>query len=280
MPLKDLLVHVDTSDAGNARLEYTLALAEAHGAHVAGVVFSPIGSLPYAGGLELQVPPPQEYFKTLEEKAQGALDNFMSMGEKRGVSVEPRLLEGAGIELPRHLAIHARHADLTVIGQPNVDSKSSDQLALFEDLLFSTGRPILIVPYVGAPAKPPELAMVAWDGSPTASRAVHDALPLLRKAKSVIIFVAEAKSRGAAHGAEPGADLARHLARHDVNAEVSRAPGADTDIGNLILSRSADFGADLIVMGGYHHSRLREFFLGGVTKTILEQMTVPVLMAH
>lgn len=280
MPLKDLLVHVDTTETGRARVAYAMALAEAHGAHLAGVVFLPIGSLPYAGALELKAPPPSEYFKALEGSAKSSLDEFTSLGEKQGIPVETRLIEGAGVELPRRFAIHARHADLTIIGQPNGHNKSSDQLALFEDLLFSTGRPLLLVPYAGAPTTPPQTAMVAWDGSATASRAVHDALPLLANAKSVVVFVADAGKRGADHGAEPGSDIALHLARHGVNAEVSRVSGSDIDIGNLMLSRAADFGADLIVMGGYHHSRLREYFLGGVTKTILEEMTVPVFMAH
>lgn len=280
MAYKDLLVHIDSSDAGAARVAYAMALAEAHGSHLAGVVLSPVASLPYAGGLELSAPPPAEYFKALGEKAQGVLDDFAALADKQGVASETRMVEGTGVELSRRFAIHARHADMTIIGQPNEHGKTSDQMALFEDLLFSTGRPILLVPYAGAPTKPPETAMVAWDGSATASRAVHDALPLLTNTKSVIIFVAEAGSRGSTHGAEPGADIALHLARHGVKAEVSRVPAADIDIGNLMLSRAADFGVELIVMGGYHHSRLREYFLGGVTKTILEDMTVPVLMAH
>ena len=280
MGLKDLLVHVDTSDAGLSRIDYAMALAEAHDAHLAGIVLSPLASLPHAGGLQLKAPPPVEYFKAFEEKAQSALDQFSNHGQRRGVAVETRLIEGAGIELSRRLAVHARHADISIIGQPNGNGASSDQLALFEDLLFSTGRPILLVPYIGAPSEPPGTVMVAWDGSATASRAVHDALPLLVGAKSVIVFVAEAAKRGADHGEDPGSDIALHLARHGVETEVSRVSGSDIDVGNLLLSRAADFGADLIVMGGYHHSRLREYFLGGVTRTILEEMTVPVLMAH
>lgn len=280
MALKDLLVHVDATDAGLSRAEYALSLAEAHGAHVVGVALSATASLPYGGGPEVGASPPAAYLEAISEQARQSLSRFVELGEKRGVAVEQRLLEGSGIELPRRVAIHARHADLAVLGQPDERASASEQIALFEELLFSSGRPVLLVPYVGAPTRPPRTVLLAWDGSATASRAIHDALPLTTAAKSVIVFVAEAVRRGATHGAEPGADIALHLARHGVKPEVSRVPVSEIDVGNLLLSRAADLGADLIVMGGYHHSRLREYFIGGVTRKILEEMTVPVLMAH
>ncbi|MFY9684170.1 MAG: universal stress protein, partial [Pseudolabrys sp.] len=120
--------------------------------------------------------------------------------------------------------------------------------------------------------------MVCWDGSRVASRAVADSMPLLKKAKQVEIVIVSSKP--AKDDELPGADLGQHLARHGLSIGIKRITSPDTDVASMILSYAADSSADLIVMGGYGHSRLREFVLGGVTRGLLESMTVPVLMSH
>ena len=118
-----------------------------------------------------------------------------------------------------------------------------------------------------------------WDGGRTAARAINDALPLLKKAGVVELFILENDKTRYEHEVQ-GVDLARHLARHGVNVEVETLPVADIDVGNAILSHAADRSVDMIVMGGYGHSRFREFVLGGTTREILATMTVPVFMSH
>lgn len=258
MAIKDLLVTVDLSESGQARIDYALGLAEAHGAHLIGVAYAPHG-----------------------QEAKTALDGFAEASERRGLSAETRLVTCKASDLPDEMALHARHVDMAVIGQPDQgEDGAGPQHALLEELLFDTGRPLLIVPWAGRANPEPKTVMVGWDASGTAARALADALPILRRAKKVVVVVAIGDRLGD-HGEEPGADITLHLARHDIVSEARRIPlGSDVGVADLLLSQAADLGAEMIVMGGYHHSRLRESVLGGVTRTILETMTVPVLMSH
>ena len=139
---------------------------------------------------------------------------------------------------------------------------------------------MLVVPYAFERRPVGRRVLVAWNASREAARAVSDALPLLKRAGQVDVVAFEPGKSGAAHGEEPGADIALYLARHGVKVTVSRVDAPDLDVGNQLLSRAFDLSADLIVMGAWGHSRLRELVLGGVTRTVLESMTVPVLMAH
>ena len=145
---------------------------------------------------------------------------------------------------------------------------------------MQSGRPTLVIPYVGARAMPPNRVLVAWDGSREAARAVNDALPLLAGTQSVTILVVDPGSLRGRVGDQPGAALATPLARHGIKAEVRTAASGGLGVGDVIIGQVTDMGADLVVMGGYGHSRLRQLVMGGVTRGILRSMTVPVLMAH
>jgi len=145
-------------------------------------------------------------------------------------------------------------------------------------LALGVGRPVLIVPRYGTFETVGERVLVAWNGSREATRAVHDALPLLKLASSVTVLSIDPEHDTGDR--IPGADIALHLARHGVAAEGMSTVGLDISVGDLLLSRAADLGADLIVMGAYGHSRVRELVLGGATRHILQHMTVPVLMSH
>ena len=136
------------------------------------------------------------------------------------------------------------------------------------------------MPYAGRFDTVGSHVLVAWNATREAARAVNDAMPILQKAEKVTVLSVNPPSEEAGGPAWPAADIALHLARHGVTAEASSTVSLEIDVGNAILSRAADFGSDLIVMGGYGHSRQREFILGGVTRTLLQHMTVPVIMAH
>jgi nucleotide-binding universal stress UspA family protein len=152
--------------------------------------------------------------------------------------------------------------------------------ALIEAALFETGRPVLITPYAGKFNSVGTRALIGWNASPQAARAVHDALPLLTHASSVTVLVIDAATGEAVHGEEPGADIAKLLARHGLEVTLHRVAGGGLSPGDVLLNEAAELNADLIVMGGYGHSRLREMVLGGATRTLLRQMTAPVLMSH
>jgi len=178
------------------------------------------------------------------------------------------------------LGIHARYADLVVLGQNDPDGESDAPSDLPATLALSTGRPVLVVPHIGAKATPGKTVMLCWNASRESTRAASDALPLLRGADKVIVLSVDPKPSNNGHGAEPGADVATWLTRHGVKVTVQRDVAADSDVGSVILSRAADHDVDLIVMGLYGHSRLREVILGGASRTLLASMTVPVLMTH
>jgi nucleotide-binding universal stress UspA family protein len=148
------------------------------------------------------------------------------------------------------------------------------------DLVTSAGRPALVIPYIGAPEPFGRTVTIAWDAGREAARAVADAMPLLEKAEKVHLLTVNPRFGISGHGEEPGADIALHLARHGIQAEVNHSHARDMEVGDLVLSWLADSSSDLLVMGAYGHSRLRELVLGGVTRRLLDSMTVPVLMSH
>ncbi|MFM7611939.1 MAG: universal stress protein, partial [Alphaproteobacteria bacterium] len=155
-----------------------------------------------------------------------------------------------------------------------------DSAGLLERVLFDSGRPVLAIPFAGNFKSIGKRVLVGWNASREATRALHDALPLIAKAENTTVFLANPKRGLGAHGEEPGADIARHLARHGLKVEVTKAVAEDVADSALLLNHASDMGADLLVMGAYGHSRLREFILGGVTRSLLREMTVPVLLSH
>jgi nucleotide-binding universal stress UspA family protein len=176
-----------------------------------------------------------------------------------------------------HFAHIARRFDLSIVAQARPEADGPESL-IAEQALFDSGRPVLVVPYIQTVPFTADRVMLCWDGSRTAARAAADALPFLTRAKEIEIFIVETGKLKSDEIA--GADIAGHLARHDLNVSVERTVAGDIDVASVILSRAADVGADMLVMGGYGHSRLREFILGGATRAILRSMTVPTLMSH
>jgi nucleotide-binding universal stress UspA family protein len=275
MPLKDLLVHVDTGKEAEATLDAAIALATVHDCHLVGLGVSPPLDIPtYAAGNL-----PSSVFTVLEEREAerlGKAEELFRTRIRQAGRVERsewRLDYG----LPESVVgLHARYADLALVTQSNPTLEERRFIDLPEDLVLSAGRPALIIPYIGAPNGIGKNVIVAWNASREAARAVADAMPLLEQAEKVKVVVAGAEPIGDL----PGADIAVHLARHGINVGVHRAVVDDIDVGDVLLNRVTDLGADLMVMGGYGRSRLRELVLGGATRHILEHMTIPVLMSH
>jgi len=213
-------------------------------------------------------------------QADSALDLFKERARLAGWgSVETVASSGDAFSA---LSLHARYNDLVVIGQhdPDEDYTQWPDAAAFPELVaMGVGRPVLVVPYAGNFSKVGEHVLVAWDASREATRALTDALPLLKRARRVTVMAVNPE-KAHRHGAEPGADIALFLARHGVKVEATAQSSGGLDVGNFLLSRIADLDVDLLVMGAYGHARLRELMLGGVTQTILSSMTVPVLFSH
>ena len=184
---------------------------------------------------------------------------------------------GSG-DLASVIGTHARYADLAVMGQAAEDDEADDP-ELPTVVATVTGRPVLIVPRAGRFGETGKRVLVCWNASREATRAITDAMPILQRADRVTVLAVN-PSDEAGHGAVPGADISHYLARHGVRAEANRTYADDIDVADAILSRASDLGCDLIVMGAYGHSRVREWIFGGVTRSIMRTMTRPVLISH
>jgi nucleotide-binding universal stress UspA family protein len=278
MQYQDILVHIDDGQATAGRLSVALELAERFGAHLTGIYVDPGLALPTL----IDVPISPNLIEELENEHRAQCDRaeqqFRKIADQSQVSTEWRLAQG---ELASTLSRHARYADLVILGQEGAEDQKMVIGGLPDSVILSCGRPALMVPYIGAATPPGKRVIVAWNGGREAARAVNDALPLLVAADRVDVMCVN-PSRGEEDDADlPGADLCLHLARHGVKAEAQALVASDDmEVGDLLLSRAADSGADLIVMGAYGHARWREVVLGGVTRQLLNQMTVPVFMSH
>ncbi|WP_394777460.1 universal stress protein [Undibacterium sp.] len=279
MSYQSILVHVDQSRNAEARIRIAADIANAEGAHLIGVAMTGISRWVYANSAPMFADPGMVInLDILKEKAQAALNDFSRIIRSMGVeSYETRLVDD---EAAGGISMQARYSDLVIIGQTDLDEPEPSVTPDFpEYVLLNCGRPVLIVPYAGHFENIGQRALIAWDAGVQAARAVSLALPLLKRAKIAQVAVFNPDRNPGAHGEQPGADIALYLARHKVRAEISEHKG-QADVGNALLSLATDFASDLIVMGGYGHSRFREILLGGVTRTVLNTMTVPVLMSH
>jgi nucleotide-binding universal stress UspA family protein len=217
-----------------------------------------------------------EQRRLLGERARQAEARFHERARRHGVRAEWRVDEG---DVVGAVKLHARYADLTIVGQ-GLDLKDAPgELAVLpQELALGVGRPVLVVPRYGAFERVGERVLIAWNGSREATRAVHDAIPILKEATRVTVLSIDPD--GEPQPRTPSADIALHLARHGIAGEAASTSSVDIEVGDVLLSRAADLGADLIVMGAYGHSRVREMVLGGATRHLLQHMTVPVLMSH
>lgn len=278
MQLREIAVYADASEAMATCLDTAAALASTHQAHLVAfhikgrpVAFADMSGTMSADLIELQ----EEYARQEAEKAQAAV---RAAEQRSGLTIEWRMAEGdvAGTAL-----LYARYADLVVVSQaPIDDNRGAPAIDMPETLVMGSGRPVLIVPRYGKFPTVGQQVLVAWKRTREATRAVHEALPILERAKSVrVVEFNPATDEVEQH--IPGADIAAHLARHGVKVEVSSMTvSGDIEVGDAMLSTAADQGTDLLVMGAYGHSRLREFAFGGVSRHLLRHMTVPVLMSH
>lgn len=281
MPLKDILVHLDATPQSASRLDIAVDLARRHEAHLTALnvvnIAMPLVATADAGsgGMALIM---DHIRKAALADASPIEAGYRDRMRREAIQGEWRQAEG---RLAEQVSLHARYADLVIVGQDDPDAAPPAATGLARDVLFAAGRPVLVVPYAGHFETVGRRVLVGWNASREAARAVNDALPLIAAAEMVHVLAANPRRGPGGHGDIPGADIALHLARHGV--KVTAAHHIAPDIPNaadLLLNEAADMSADLLVVGAYGHSRLREFILGGVTRTLMQQMTVPVLMSH
>lgn len=276
MSYKTVLVHVDESEHASERIKLAASIAMAEHAHLIGTAMT--GASRYLVQTQMlaeRYPNLKTHLDFLRERAMRGLEEFDIAAQRIGIpSYEKRLVDdeaGAGI------CLQARYSDLVVIGQNDPDELSPVVMPDFpEYVVLNSGRPVLLVPYTGNCGTIGKSVLIAWDASMQATRTVTNAIPLLRRAQMVLVVTFNQEARPSPSATS---DIATYLGRHGIKIEVQQKKTSQR-IGEALLHAAADADSDLIVMGGYGHTRFREIVLGEVTRTVLDSMTVPVLMSY
>ncbi len=273
--IKDLVVNLSVADGHDPAAEFALSVGSAFGSHVLGMAFAYAYTPPYpeAAGFGWT-----DLFETMQKDAQDAAQNAVDRFARAAPpapAVETYIPTATVFDAGRVFSAAARRFDLSVVLQPRPDGVREG--AILDGALFDTGRPTLVIPYIQKHGLTLNRVLICWDGSRAAARAVGDAMPFLVRAKEVTILT---DSKGMKTDDLPAADIATHLARHDVRAEIESLVLSDIDVADAALSHAVDISADMIVMGAYGHTKVREFLLGGTTRKMLGEMTIPVLMSH
>ena len=275
--VKDIVVNLTGGHPQDFAADFAISLAAGFSAHIAGVAFiyEPIIPGDMLGGI------PTDLIEVQREEnrkaAEAAVDRFEAAAKAAALSAETRVVDASLAGAADLFGRIARRFDMAVVGQARREQGASEEL-LIEGALFGSGRPIVVVPFTQKEGLKLDRILICWDGSRPAARAIADAIPLLGRAKTVDIVVVIGERDKS--GEITGRNMRRHLARHGIETEIKHITASGGVAQNAILAHAAETGATFIVMGGYGHSRLREFILGGVTRGILKSMPVPVLMSH
>ena len=274
---KDIVVNLSAGKSGKIVGDYAISIASRLEAHITGIAIAFVPDIQRAGMAFLSAEKIEALQRDNEAATETIVEWFAAATASAGVSAEKRVLRANMSYAADHFGRIARRFDLAIVGQVDPDG-SPIQAMISESTLFESGRPMIIVPYVQTTPLKLDRIMVCWDVSRPAARAIADAMPFLKRAGNIEV-VSVTSERGKQDEIE-GADMGHHLARHGLKVDVTRIMRGELDVEDVLLSHAADSDADFMVMGGYGHSRLREFVLGGVTRSILRTMTVPTLMSH
>jgi nucleotide-binding universal stress UspA family protein len=276
MSVKRILVHFDGTKRAERALSAALELAEAQDAHLIGCAVEAEPRLPTYAAAQI----PADVIATMVDEqrkyVEAAKESFEKIVAASAWTGRSEFVKAKG-DATRALSRIARGCDLVILGQSKPDEDFVEIEDLPDNLVLESGRPVLIIPFIGKTKPVGGHVLLCWTDTREAARALSDALPLLNEASKVTVLSVGERQKDPSISAD---DAARFLAAHNISAELRHTPGKGVDVGAVVLNEASDLGADLIVMGAYGHSRLRETILGGVTHTILKEMTVPVLMSH
>ena len=276
--LGEIVVFIRGGGTATRVLDFAGALAKEHGARLIGAFVQPEPPLStaeaFARGKGIQQVAEVHQSK-LEDAEAGYRAEFDKAARRNGLQSEWRSLS----HFSDQVAVNAYYADLVVIARPESATPQGGPSGLAESLVLSSGRPILLFPRDSKVSQIRRI-VVAWNTTREAVRAAADAVPLLARAEAVEVLVIDHERHKGSHGPEPGADIARHLARRGAKVEVRRVSSEGKDVGHLMLSQADAFRADLLVMGAYGHSQVREWVFGSVTRTVLYHASIPVLMSR
>ncbi len=301
MALKDILVCLDPTEAGERRLRLAAAIAREHHAHLSAAYLlseAAPGVPPYEGAVGIPAPTgataiaqgsvvagvPLPGAPPITSPAPSPSAELADIVEQRfRAEVQPHGIDGDwhlfGSGDSEELIALSRTMDLVVFGQAVSDYRLPTGFSP-EDIVMACGQPMLLIPFAGEFGSVGRRVLIAWDGTREASRAMHDALPLMAQAEAVWVMTVRARDANSDYRGPSLDRVVRHLQRHSIAATTEESIGGDVPTAELLLSRASDMGADLLVAGAYHHSQLREAIIGGVSRDLLDHMTIPILMSH
>jgi nucleotide-binding universal stress UspA family protein len=281
MSWKDVLVIVSEAEADEPALALGEALAnQCSDCHLAAAFLTPLPDEPLAYEPTVVAGVWAELLGRARQEADAERKRVEARLKRSDTDVDLRNAEALSRDLGRVAAVHARYADVTVMTRPTEGAGAELREEIIEGVLFHSGRPALIAPPGWKGTGIGKRVVVAWDASREATRALSEADDILEFAESVTVLTVDAKPKMFGHGDQPGANIAAHLSRRGLPAEVRNVDSMGRAASAAIMEEAQSLGADLVVMGGYAHSRLRELVFGGATRDLLRTATVPLLMAH
>ena len=276
MSYKDILVYLDDGKSNQERINTAFDLARTQRARLTAVTLAALKPS------HMIVKDQTAQYNISYQEAEKRIQEFSLQAEQQSIEFSTKIIDQeAGKGLRKTIAKYARNFDLVIFRQANPENRNYDLIeSIASKIVVHCGRPVFFMPYIGSHHIPARNALIAWDGSATTTRAVHDSIPMLKQVKNVtILVVTEGKSK-TAKGELLADDLAEHLRRHGINASVRRTTTGSFDVPTVILNHIAENSLDLLIMGSYGTSSLQRKIFGGVTKKILDTMIVPVIMSH
>lgn len=280
MAYRTIITYFAATDRAGALLDVAVPLARKHGAHLVGLYVVPQVAVYSPAAVQITTEMLETQRKYFEDESKAVEKLFKERAGGEDIKWEWRSVDARGPLLIETVREHTYCADLVVLGQADPDDPWAPYSELPERLMLEGGRPVLVVPHAGKFNRVGERIMVAWTSSREAARATFDAIPMMHGAKQVKVLSVNPSASAEEESFTPGDEIAVTLARHGIEAETATSVTDNVSVPDEILSRLSDHSCDLLVMGGYGHSRFREMVLGGVTRHILKHMTVPVLLSH
>ncbi len=275
MSIKDILVFLDDSSGYQDRIKTAFEMSKAHEAFITGA------SLASLKPVHAKPKNEDALIYMSGKQAERIANKFSADLKSAGIDGEAIVIPGDASDSAIRMAQYARNSDLVILGQPDPSRDNFSILKRFaQDVILHSGRPILFVPYIGTRKFEFNKALIAWDGTPAASRSIHDSIPLLTKIKEVFIIIVESKKQKEQKNNLLEERLIIHLMRHNIEAKLIRVNPGSNDVSTTILNEITESDIDLLIIGGYGTPTLKQKILGNVSANLLSSMIVPVLMSH
>jgi len=276
MAYKDILIYLDDGKSNQERILTAFDMAKSFNARLTAVTLSALKPS------HMIVKDTTAQYNISYQEAEKRIAVFVKQAKSLGIDFDTKIIDqSAGKGLRKSFAQYCRNFDLVIFRQANPHNRNFEMIeSISSKLVVHCGRPVFFMPYIGAHRIPAKKALIAWDGTATATRAVHDSLPILKQVEEVTLLVVSEGKKKTAKGELLADDLTAHLCRHGVNAHVRRTSTGTYPVATVILNHIAENSLDLLVMGSYGTSELQRKVFGGVTKKILECMITPVIMSH